>query len=275
MNEAEPSANLSALAKRVPGIAQSIALSALFFGVAIAVTNALQLLQQFANVSLDIYSSHLIQKVIAWPLTIWVGLRWSRVSFREACPLTRFPVRIVPALLIASCGVTILLLAAETLIPVPEALQNPIAQRIAYSSRLTVFLSGVLVAPLAEELFFRGWVLRGYLGRYSFTKAVWASTVLFALFHLDPWQVVVALPFGLGFVWLFLRTGSLAPGILSHITANFTADFLLFPLARALGYDTQTLKASGHYPLSILAIGGAMAGIGGFILWRQLTKLPK
>ena len=217
----------------------------------------------------------MVQQVIAWPLTLWVGLRWSKVSFREACPLTTFPVRIVPALLIASFGVTILLLAAASLIPMPEALKKSMAQGMAGSSKLALFFPAVLVAPLAEELFWRGLVLRGFLGRYSITKAVWASAVLFAVFHLNPWQAVVALPFGLSFAWLFLRTGSLVPGILGHVTANFSTNFLLPPLAIALGYDSEALKALGHFPPSILAIGGAMAGIGGFFLWRQLAKTSK
>lgn len=220
------------------------------------------------------FSSLFVQQVIAWPLTLWVGLRWSNVSFREACPLTRFPVRIVPALLIASFGVTILLLATASLIPMPEALKKGMAQGMAGSSKFALFFPFVLVAPLAEELFFRGLVLRGYLGRYSMTKAVWGSAVLFAVFHLNPRQAVVALPLGLGFAWLFLRTGSLVPGLLSHVTANFSTNFLLSPLALALGYDTQALKALGHFPPSMLIIGGAMAGTGGFILWRQVTKLP-
>jgi membrane protease YdiL (CAAX protease family) len=218
--------------------------------------------------------SLLIQQLVAWPLALWIGLRWSKVSFREACPLTRFPIRIVPALVIASFGITILLLAVASLIPVPEALKNAMAQGKAGSSKLALFLPVVVVAPLAEELFFRGLVLRGYLGRYSVTKAVWASAVLFAVFHLNPWQAVVALPLGLGFAWLFLRTGSLVPAILGHVTANFSTNFLLPPLALALGYDQEALKALGHFPPSMLAIGGAMTGVGGLVLWRQIAKLP-
>jgi len=276
MNQAEPSPNLPPLAKCVPGIAQSLALCGLYWGVSIAVTIALLLLQRFANVPM---SSGWVQLVIAWPLTFWVGLRWSKVSFRQACPLTRFPVRIVPALLIASFGVIILVNAAASLIPRPEApliiplpealTKKDMSESMAGSSKLALFFSSffsdVLVAPLAEEFFFRGLVLRGYLGRYSMTKAAWASAVFFAVFHLNPWQAVVVLLPGLGFTWLFLRTGSLVPGILSHATVNFSVSFLL-----ALGYD---LEAS-HCPPSLLAIAGAMAGIGGFFLWRQLAKPP-
>jgi membrane protease YdiL (CAAX protease family) len=267
MNAAEPSLNPPQLVKCIPGIRQSLTLCVLYFVLYVVVTSALQ----FAHVSLGMFSSLLVVQVIGWPLILWMGLRWSRVSFREACPLTRFPVRIVPALLIVSFGATILLLAGAALIPMPEAMEKELTQGITGSSKLSLFFSVVLAAPLGEELFFRGWVLRGYLGRYSASKAVWASAMLFALFHLNPWQAVVALPLGLGFAWLFLRTGSLLPGILGHATVNFSTNFLLSPLALALGYDADAWKALGHFPTSMLALGGAMAIIGGLILWRQVA----
>lgn len=271
MNEAEPSPNPPSLAKGVPGIAQSLALCALFFGITFVVGVTLRLLSRFTGVSLDMSSWFLVPQVIAWPVTIWIGLRWSKVPIRETLPLTPFPIRIVPALVIASVGADILLVAAAVLIPMPEAIKSMVKEA-AESSKLTQFLGAVLMAPLAEELFFRGLVLRGYLGRYSTTKAVWASAVLFAAYHLNPWQAVVVLPLGLGFAWLFLRTGSLVPGILAHATVNFWSTFLLRPLALALGYDDKAFEALGHFPPSILAVGGTMAGIGGFVLWRQLTK---
>jgi membrane protease YdiL (CAAX protease family) len=267
MNEAVQSLNPPPKAKCVPGIAQSLKLSVLYFAIYIAVTLALQI----AHVSLGMFSSLLIIQVISWPLILWIGLRWSRVSFRQACPLTRFPVRIVPALLIASFGATILLLSVAGLIPMPEEMKKQLTEGITGSSRLSFFFSIVLAAPFGEELFFRGWILRGYLGRYSARKAVWASAILFALFHLNPWQAVVALPLGLGFAWLFLRTGSLLPGILGHATVNFSTNFLLAPLALALGYDDEAMKALDHYPTSMLALGSAMAIIGGLVLWRQLA----
>jgi len=66
---------------------------------------------------------------------------------------------------------------------------------------------------------------------------------------------------------LFLRTGSLLPGMLGHATVNFSTNYLLSPLTLALGYDDDATKALE----SILTLGSAMAIIGGLILWRQLA----
>jgi uncharacterized protein len=274
VNQIETPPRPSVPPKRVPGIAQSLALVALYGGVVIVVTIALYLLSRFGGVSLDLFSYALVQQIIAWPITLWVGLRWSKASFLEVYRLTRFPIRIVPALFIAFFGLTILAIAGESLIPMPEALQKFIAQAFAGSSPLTIFLPLVLGAPVGEELFFRGLVLRGFLGRYSVTKAVWASALLWAVSHLNPWQAVGALPLGLVLGWLVVRTGSLIPAIIGHMIANFSPNYLFPPLALALGYDVKALEAPGHFPPPMLAIGAVMAGLGGFVLWRQLAKLP-
>ena len=51
-------------------------------------------------------------------------------------------------------------------------------------------LAVVIVAPLTEELLFRGVILRGLLLHYSAPKAVIASSLMFGLVHLNPWQAV-------------------------------------------------------------------------------------
>src|ERR1051325_2429479 len=269
LNQAELSSSQLALPKSFPGIAQALYLSVLFYGMTLAVVVMLPSISRFAGVSLDLFSSLLVLQVIAWPLILWVGLRRGKVSFGNAFPLTRFPVRAVPALFTAAFGATILLLAVTSWIPMTEAFRGLMAEA-ARSNKLALFFSAVLAAPLGEELFFRGLVLRGFLSRYSIAKAVWASAVLFAIFHLNRWQAVVALPLGLAFAWLFLRTGSLIPGIIAHATVNFSASFLIPPLALLLGHDTYV---KGNFPGAVLLIGAVTAGMGGFFLWRQLLRL--
>ena len=273
MNEAETSPCPPVISPCVPGIAQSLGLGALFYGIVVPLAVGLDCLKRLAGVPLDVSQWSLVVQMVAWQFILWAGLRWSKVPFRVAYPLRRFPVRILPGLLIASVGAIILLDAVAALIPISELWKSAVHE-ITGSHKLALFLSMVLAAPLAEELFFRGWVLRGYLGRYSITKAVWASSAFFAVFHFNPWQAAVALPLGLGFAWLFLRTGSLVPGILCHATANFTLNFLYSPLLFAFGYDAQAQKALSHRPPSMIALAGVLAGVGGFVVWRQLTKHP-
>lgn len=240
MIEAIPPPTPPAQHRAFPGIVQSITLILILYVLIIGVGLAIELIKHFAGINLSPFTNFLIMQAVAWPTIIGLGLQWGKVSLREACRLGAFPVRMVPALCVACFGLTILMTFVLSMVPMSASSREDLTRAYAGSSQLAIFLSAVVAAPLAEEMFFRGLVLRGFLGRYSTTKAVWASSVIFALFHLDLWQAAIALPAGLGLAWLYLRTRSLLPCILVHMTINST-NLLLLPLGLALGYDAKSL----------------------------------
>jgi membrane protease YdiL (CAAX protease family) len=274
VSEADSSAIVAAPAQRGLGIARSIALCVVFLIITNAASMPLDWFKQSFALPIDVFSTMLVLQLIAWPITIKLGLQWAGASFREMCPLTPFPARIVPALLVISFGATILLLEVAGWIPAPEWYSQAMAEHFAGGSLSTLFLPVIVVAPVAEELFFRGLLLRGYLRRYSVTTAVWASAVLFAVFHGNPWQMVIALPLGVWFARMSLRTGSLLPGMLGHAMVNFSRNFLLDPFAFVLGYTAEDFEGAKHFPPLMLGLAGAMTVVGGLILWRQLANLP-
>ncbi len=81
----------------------------------------------------------------------------------------------------------------------------------------------VIAAPIVEELFFRGLVLRSLERRFGTTWALWGSSALFAAAHLEPLQFPALLVFGLVAGYLATRTGRLGPGICAHIAFNALA----------------------------------------------------
>ncbi len=78
-------------------------------------------------------------------------------------------------------------------------------------------------APLVEELFFRGLVLRALLPRYGAPVAIVVSAVLFALAHFESVQLPGLLGFGAVLGVLAWRTGRLGPGIAAHAAFNASA----------------------------------------------------
>lgn len=267
---AVPPAN-NVLRRPVPGIVESIGLSLLFYILVVVVAVPLEMQKQLGLVSLDAPMTLAIEFLIAWPIVMWICTRWSKTPFRQASRMRPFAIRIVPALIVASLGATILLLEVVSWIPMSDTARAAMS-KLGDSSKFTLFLPVVVLAPIAEELFFRGQVLHGYLGRYSTTKAVWASAILFAIFHLNPWQAVIALPLGLAYGWLLLRTGSVLPGMLSHAVVNFSTNYLLGPISNALGYSDAELAAMSHFPPALLGLGATLAVVGSIHLWRQLAS---
>ncbi len=82
-----------------------------------------------------------------------------------------------------------------------------------------------VIAPLLEEMLFRGVILRSFLLQYSRTAAIIGSSVLFGIAHLNLYQFVTALIAGLILGWLYERTRSLWPCILLHAANNTFAVF--------------------------------------------------
>ena len=76
------------------------------------------------------------------------------------------------------------------------------------------------VAPLVEELIFRG-LLYGWLaGRWGSGIAFIGSSLAFAAAHVELAHVVLVLPLGLMFGWLRWRSGSLWPSLVAHMANN-------------------------------------------------------
>lgn len=78
----------------------------------------------------------------------------------------------------------------------------------------------LLLAPLAEELLFRGWLLRLLQRRLGPAIAVALSSVAFGAIHPWPAGAVANSVFGLFLGWLALRTGSLWPCMAAHAASN-------------------------------------------------------
>ncbi len=87
-----------------------------------------------------------------------------------------------------------------------------------------------ILAPFAEEVVFRGAILRKLLGMMD-EKRHWVAIVLsalvFGLVHLNIPQGIHAFLIGLLLGWMYYRTRSILPGILFHWVNNSVA-FIMF-----------------------------------------------
>ena len=92
-------------------------------------------------------------------------------------------------------------------------------------------LVGATVAPLGEEICFRGWVYNAFKKRYGVGIGLMGSAIIFALLHVSPLHILPIFALGLAFGLAYQRTGSLWVAILMHVVNNSVA-FLI--LARTL-----------------------------------------
>jgi membrane protease YdiL (CAAX protease family) len=95
---------------------------------------------------------------------------------------------------------------------------------------LVLVLIVAVGAPVAEELFYRGLVLRAVEKRWSTAVGLVASTVLFGVAHLQGLQLPALLLFGAVAGTLTVRSGRLGPAILCHSGFNACTLFVLLVL---------------------------------------------
>lgn len=131
---------------------------------------------------------------------------------------------LVPAVGLVSGALALILRAASgRSVSTPEQIAPGLSPRGAV---LLVVLA-VVVAPISEELFWRGVLFRTVRDRHGFWPAALASAVPFGIIHWlpAPWLDALLLQTtmiatGVGFAWVYERRGRLAAPIAAHMAFN-------------------------------------------------------
>lgn len=88
----------------------------------------------------------------------------------------------------------------------------------------------VLVAPVLEEIFFRGFLLRTLVNKWGIVLGSIISSALFAVLHLQFGSIIPVFILGLIINWMVIRSKSILPSIFFHIFNNaiaFTIELLI------------------------------------------------
>jgi membrane protease YdiL (CAAX protease family) len=149
-----------------------------------------------------------------------------RARFLEMISWTHSPLYSRGSLISLGTTLAITVLLTSSLFPTPNP--TPIEKLISSMESLYVFaLFGIAVAPLFEEMIFRGFLFRVFSDMGGARIAVPGTAFLFALLHsLQLWGnwIAILLIFAVGFVLAFVRyrSGSMIPGLIVHMSYNAT-----------------------------------------------------
>ena len=131
-------------------------------------------------------------------------------------------------------------------------------------------LKVVIIAPVIEELIFRGVIMHGLMRNYSKYTAVVVSALMFALFHLNPWQFPATFILGLLLGMVMLRTRNIYLCILGHAINN---GLVLFSIQFAGEIQKTSFSQSSKFNQLIISAFVAIAALGLiFLLSRQPTS---
>jgi Predicted metal-dependent membrane protease len=86
-----------------------------------------------------------------------------------------------------------------------------------------VFLSGVIIAPIAEEVVFRGYLYKAFRDRFKPSYAIVLSAALFSVIHLELLAAVPLFVIGVVLAYVYEKTGNLMAPITLHVLNNAVA----------------------------------------------------
>lgn len=87
-------------------------------------------------------------------------------------------------------------------------------------SPVWLFLVGAVIAPIVEEIFFRGFLFQGFRQKYGWMPAIFLSSAIFGAAHLDPVSLIPTFVLGCVLAYVYHRSNSVWPGILFHAAIN-------------------------------------------------------
>lgn len=172
----------------------------------------------------------------------------------------------VRCLLFGAC-LAIVFSACLSVVPLPEWLIGTYADRTAKIFERTDFILSVLVigvlAPLIEEIVFRGYMINRLLTWYSEKQAVLISAAIFALFHVHPLWIFYAAAMGYLLAALAIKKDNILYSICLHLGFNLPS--LITVTAQMLGVGDSFFFQSRL----LVAVYGVIAGGGAYLLYRR------
>lgn len=88
-------------------------------------------------------------------------------------------------------------------------------------------LAAIVAAPVAEEVFFRGFLFGALRRRFPFWAAAVISGVVFGAFHVIPLLIPLMVFVGVGLAYVYERRGSLLASIAAHSAFNMVGYTLI------------------------------------------------
>ena len=85
-----------------------------------------------------------------------------------------------------------------------------------------------LIAPICEEIYFRGFLFQGVKKSWGVFAGIFISSILFAAAHLDLYNFLPLLAIGWILAYIFHKTKSLIPVIFLHAIYNLLMILVLF-----------------------------------------------
>jgi sodium transport system permease protein len=170
----------------------------------------------------------------------------------------------IPPVLVSAVATLLLVLAFQTYVmPVAREASEfeQLMGKVFELPRWQLYLLLAVLPPVCEELLCRGFLLSSFRARFGDLQAILFSAILFGLLHLDVHRVPATAFAGLALGYIRLRTGSIVPAVLFHMTYN------------GIIATPELHRFLERPPPS--AIAAAAVALAGGAVWLRLVGAPR
>jgi membrane protease YdiL (CAAX protease family) len=198
------------------------------------------------NMAIVTAVTYVIANVPALFYIYFFALRPRGLKFRETLKLrtqtpTAGPFKLVLAGYLGWCAAFPLVMLTAWIAGVfmnSQGSENPVISQIMLAANapdpiviLLFYLTIAVMAPICEETVFRGFIYGSLRKRFGAALAVLSSAMIFGLVHFDKGGIMGLIAIGIVLAYLYERTRSLLPCMITHGLWNgamFTATLILF-----------------------------------------------
>jgi membrane protease YdiL (CAAX protease family) len=206
-------------------------------------------------------------RLLSYIITLLVIIRYTS----KKQPISSFNISfnkiqgwLIPVVVISTLALVVGLERVSLLIPMPESVQKFFEGMI--KKNVFSLINIIIAAPILEEILCRGIVLKGLLKNYSPNKAILTSAIFFGAIHLNPWQALPAFFTGIFLGWVFYKTESIIPGMVTHATINATSVLLFFILPQ---HQQNFLSLLGKPYYIVLCVFSVLIFLSGCLLIQR------
>ncbi|MDD2957998.1 MAG: type II CAAX endopeptidase family protein [Lachnospiraceae bacterium] len=128
--------------------------------------------------------------------------------------------------LLSGAAVSVGMSAVMNMARITDLFSNQVQEELLSSNILIQGVGLCFIIPAVEELVFRGLFYQRLKEYFTRFPAMLLVSLVFALYHGNPVQMIYAFPLGLIMVWFYEECGSLRAPLLFHIGANLISVIL-------------------------------------------------
>ena len=164
----------------------------------------------------------LISNILALAI-IWLFFKIRKKKLSGEIQLNKCSVKSVLAAGFFGIGFGVVLDALISIIPFSENMQNSFNDSysaLSAGNAVISFISVAILAPIVEEVFFRGLIYTRLKSGMNKIAAAVISSLLFGIMHGEIIWMLIGFMSGLALVWIFEKTKSLLGCIAVHIANN-------------------------------------------------------